>query len=273
MSDIRKELIEALHYIKKFRGRVFVVKFGGDIFFEEEILESVALDLALLHELGIHLVVVHGAGVLISANMEKFGVDPKFIRGERVTNEETLDLMIGSLQHVNQKLVANINRENDICVGLTAGLFEAEKKNKELGFVGEVTSINSKLVGDLFDKGYLVVTTPIGIDKCGRLLNINADVAAGEISRSLEASKLIMLTQHVEGVLNKEGKLIRKLSVSEAKDLIKKGVIAEGMIPKVESGIKAISEGVDRVHIVKAGKHAILEELLTEEGTGTLLVK
>ena len=194
MADT-KELIEALHYIKSFRGQRFIVKIGGEILSDERILETIALDLVLLNSVDIHIVIIHGAGVQISANMKRFGIEPKFIRGERVTDEEVLDLVMGCLHHVNNKIVGKINKGSTIAVGLTCGLFKAKrKKQKELGCVGEITGINSEIIFDLIGKGYLPVTFPIGMDEEGNPLNINADVAAGELAKTLGVTKMIILT-------------------------------------------------------------------------------
>jgi acetylglutamate kinase len=269
MANI-KELIEALHYIKKFKGQVFIIKFSGEILSDERILETIALDLVLLNDVGIHPVIMHGAGNLISSEMAKAGLKPKFIRGERVTNRETLDLVMGCQLRVNNMIVSKINREGDIAVGLTEGLFKAERRRKELGYVGDIISVNSGVISNMIGEGHIPVISPIGMDSDGDSLNINADVAAGELAKALNATKMIVLT-YVDGILDKEGKLIRQLNITEAEKLIEKGVVTGGMIPKLESCIKALSEGVERVHIVKAGEHAILGELLTKEGTGTMI--
>ncbi len=273
-----QELIEALHYIKKFRNQVFIIKFSGEILLDENVLESIATDLVLLHDVGIRPVVMHGAGTLISSNMEKMGLEPRFIRGERVTDERTLDVVVGCLHRVNNKIIDKINHNTAIAsdtataVGLTGGLFKAKRKRKELGYVGDVVDVNSKLIYDLIGCGYIPVILPVGIDEEGNLLNINADIATGELAKALDVTKIILLT-NVGGVLGRDGRLIGRLTVSETRDLIKNKVATKGMIPKLESSVNAISEGVERIHIVRAGKHAILGELLTEEGTGTMITK
>lgn len=271
MVDV-KELVEALHYIKKFRDQRFIVKFGGEIVLDERVLETIALDLISLRDVGIHLVVIHGAGSQISSAMEGFGLKPAFVRGERVTDRKALDLVIGCLHYANNKIVGMINRDATVAVGLGGNLFKAEKK-KDLRHVGSVTSVNSEVVSDLIDGGYIPVVSPIGTDHEGNSLNINADVAAGELAKAVGATKMIVLT-NVEGVLDKGGNLVRKLDVSEARKLIVDESVTGGMIPKLESGIKALLEGgVECVHIIKAGEHAILGELLTEEGTGTMITR
>ncbi len=268
-----KELIEALHYINKFRNHTFIIKFGGEILSDRKVLNSVASDMVLLHGAGIHLVVIHGAGVVISSAMKKHRLKPRFIRGERVTDKKTLDIVLKSLHYVNNEITGVLNRKSSIAVGLESGLFEAKVKKEELGYVGEVTAVKSRIIQDLIESNHLPVVSPVGIDtKEGQLLNINADVAAGELAKALKVTKMIILT-NVEGVLDDKGGLIKRLTIKDAEKIIKKGVATEGMIPKIESAVKAISKDVKRVHIVKAGEHAILGELLTEEGMGTMIVK
>jgi len=269
---LERKLIEALHYIKKFKGKTFVIKFGGEILEDENVLDTVAEDLCLLHDIGIKLVVMHGAGTLISSNMRKFGLEPEFVRGERVTDEKTLELVISSLIRVNNKIVGNINKNNPIAIGLGGSVFRVRRKRKELGYVGEVIDVNSKLLSEIIESGYMPVIFPIGIDESGNSFNINADVVAGEIAKALNATKMIILT-NVDGVLDRNGRLIKQLDIKSARELIKNEVVTGGMIPKLESGIRALSEGVERVHIVKAGEHAILGELLTKEGSGTMLLR
>jgi len=264
-----RELIEAIEYIKKFRGQVFIVKFSGEIVGDDKVLDSAARDLILLNEMGIHLVVMHGAGNLISSNMKKFGLKPRFVKGERVTDEKTLDIVIECLQHVNDRIVGKINKYDKRAIGVT-GVFVA-KKRKSLGLVGNIEEINTEFLHSIIEKGHIPVILPIGEDKEGNSLNINADIAAGELAKVLNATKLIILT-NVDGILNKNGKLIKTLNISEAKKLIKSEEITGGMIPKLDACIKALSRGVKRAHIIKASEHAILGEILTKEGTGTMIV-
>lgn len=267
-----KELIEALHYIKKFKDQVFIIKFSGEILSDEKILETIALDLVLLHDVGIKIVVMHGAGTLISTTMEKLGLKPEFIRGHRVTDEKTLEVVVSSLHKVNNMITGKINKEEKIAVGLDKGVFKAEKRSKELGYVGDVEEVDSRLILGVLEEGHIPVIYPIGVDGGGQLLNINADVAAGELSKALNATKIINLT-NVDGVLDKKGNLIRKVNVREAGKLIKNKTVTGGMIPKLESAVNAIKKGVKQVHIIRAGKHAILGELLTEKGTGTMVTR
>ncbi|MBN2013731.1 MAG: acetylglutamate kinase [Candidatus Altiarchaeota archaeon] len=267
-----RELIEALHYIKKFKDQVFIIKFSGEILSDEKVLESIALDLILLHDVGIKIIVMHGAGTLISSKMEKLGLKPRFIRGERITDEKTLDVVVSCLHQVNNRIIGKVNKEKTIALGLGGSLFRAKRKKRGLGYVGEVEDVDLGLIHDMLKNEYMPVIYPIGVDGGGQLLNINADVAAGALAKALNATKIINLT-NVEGVLDKEGRLIGKVGVSEAKKLVKNKTVTGGMIPKLESGIKAIDQGVEQVHIIKAGEHAILGELLTERGNGTMITK
>jgi len=227
MTDIQ-ELVEALHYINKFRGHTFVIKFGGEILDDEKVLETVSLDLVLLHDVGINMVVMHGAGTLISSTMKKSGLKPKFIRGERVTDEKTLEIVIKCLKQVNNRIIEIINKKftksefmpnikymkytlyygekREIAKGPDDFIFRAKRKRKELEYVGEVTSVDSDKILKLIESGYLPVIFPVGVDYEGHALNINADVAAGELARALNATKMIMLT-NVDGVLDRNGRL------------------------------------------------------------------
>jgi acetylglutamate kinase len=264
-----KELIDAIEYIKKFRGQVFIVKFSGEIVEDDTVLDSVARDLILLNEVGIHPVVLHGAGNLISSDMQKLGLKPRFVKGERVTDEATMDIVVGCLQHVNNTIVGKINKYSTAAVGVTGGLFLARRR-ESLGLVGDIMRINTRVIFDLIEKGHIPVVFPVGADEEGSSLNINADIAAGELAKGLDATKLIVLT-NVEGVYGGEG-LIRCLSVSEARKLMESEAITGGMIPKLGACVDALSMGVKQAHIIKAGEHAILAEILTRDGTGTMIV-
>lgn len=271
-------LIDALEYIRKFRDQVFVIKFGGEVMVDEKVLDAVAEDLLLLRYVNIRPVVVHGGGGEISAAMDKFGKKPKFVKGLRVTDEETMDIVQMVLAgKLNNDIVASVNKHGGHAVGISgksAKLFSAEKvpseEDVDLGFVGEITEVNADLVRTLVDKGYIPVISPIGIAADGSSLNINADVAASKLAVELKATKLILLTG-VDGVLDKEGKLIKNLTPEEAGKLIKSGVAKAGMIPKLTECIYAIKHGVPKAHIIKAKKHSILEEIFTSEGTGTMV--
>jgi len=271
-------LIDALEYIKKFRDQIFVIKFGGEVMVDEKVLDAVAEDLLLLRYVNIKPVVVHGGGGEISAAMDKFGKKPQFVKGLRVTDEETMDIVQMVLAgKLNNDIVASMNKHGGHAVGISgksAKLFSADKvpseEDVDLGFVGEISEVNADLVRTLVDKGYIPVISPIGIADDGSSLNINADVAASKLAVELKASKLILLTG-VDGVLGKDGKLIKNLTPKDAEALIASGVAKAGMIPKLTECIYAIKHGVPKAHIIKAKKHSILEEIFTSEGTGTMV--
>ncbi|MBD3388523.1 MAG: acetylglutamate kinase [Candidatus Altiarchaeales archaeon] len=272
-------LVEAIEYIRKFSGDAFVIKFGGETLLDKDVVDSVAKDLILLNALGIRTVVVHGGGVEISEAMEKFGKKPAFVKGLRVTDRETMDIVEMVLSgKVNQQLVGVIHKHGGEVIGLSGKsgcLFEAVKQKKkkvDLGQVGEIRNVNPKIVKTQLDSGYIPIISPIGLTREGDTLNINADTAAAELAASLKAKKLIILT-NVEGVLDKKRKLVHRLTVTEANRLIRDDVIVGGMIPKIKACTHALKNGVERTHIIKASKHAILEEILTVTGTGTMITR
>jgi len=240
------------------------------------VLDGVAQDLVLLSNVGIKPVVVHGGGKEISLAMERLGKVPEFIEGLRVTDKETMDIVkMVLIGKINTEIVARINKFGGNAVGLSGKsgkLFLAKKKKsrEDLGFVGEVTNINSELVTTLIDKAYILIISPVGFGMDGEALNINADSATSKLAISLKASKLIILT-NVEGVLDSKGNLIHELKTDKARDLIKDKIVTKGMIPKIEACIDALEGGVKSTHIIRSGEHAIIEEILTKEGTGTMI--
>lgn len=287
-----KVLQSALPYIRSFYGKTFVVKYGGSAMVQEALRESFAKDVLLLRYAGIRVVIVHGGGPQISATLERFGIKSVFIGGLRKTDKDTMHVvemvLAGSL---NKDIVALINKhsgEQIYAVGLSGrdgNLIVAKKLNKEeyfkelglevpdedIGFVGEVLSINTHLLQALMDN-YIPVIAPIGVGKDGEAYNINADVVASEVARYMKAEKLIFLTD-TEGIKNQKGEVISSLSREEAYRLIKEGIIKGGMIPKVKSALKALQEGVKKVHIIDGRiPHSILLEIFTEEGIGTEIV-
>ncbi|MCS7285415.1 MAG: acetylglutamate kinase, partial [Hydrogenobacter thermophilus] len=282
-----------LPYIRSFYGKTFIVKYGGSAMVQEALRESFAKDVLLLRYAGIRVVIVHGGGPQISATLERFGIKSVFIGGLRKTDKDTMHVvemvLAGSL---NKDIVALINKhsgEQIYAVGLSGrdgNLIVAKKLNKEeyfkelgldvpeeedIGFVGEVLSINTHLLQALMDN-YIPVIAPIGVGKDGEAYNINADVVASEVARYMKAEKLIFLTD-TEGIKNQKGEVISSLSREEAYRLIKEGTIKGGMIPKVKSALKALQEGVKKVHIIDGRiPHSILLEIFTEEGIGTEIV-
>ena len=273
--NISKILIDAIHYIKKFEGDIFVIKFTGDIMREEKVMETIAQDLVLLHRMGVKPVVVHGGRLEISDYMEKVGMKPKMVNGLRVTDEATMDVVNMVLGKLGGEVVGCINKygARSVCInGTDANLFVADKRKSEidLGRVGDIKKINKEIVLDLINAKYIPVISSVAVDDNGKTLNVNADTVAGELAAALGASKLIVLT-NVAGVLDENGKLIKRLTVSEIDELINSKKVIGGMIPKLSSCKIALEKGVKRAHVVKASEHGILGEVLTSYGAGTMV--
>ena len=278
-------LIEALPYIRNFCGKTFVIKYGGAAQVKEELKDSFAKDIAMLNFIGIKTTIVHGGGPRISATMEKMGKKPKFIQGQRVTDEETMDIVemvLGGL--VNKEIVSLINNHGGKAVGLSGkdgGLIKAKKKliKKssergideviDIGLVGEVTHIDPHIIISLEKDGFIPVISPVGVGSKGETLNINADYVAASVASALRAEKLIILTD-VPGIIDKNNKIISTLKKQQIKKLIGDGTIAGGMLPKVQASLKALEGGVTKTHIVDGRvPHCLLLEIFTKEGIGT----
>ncbi len=283
-------LAEALPYIEKFRGSYIVIKYGGHAMLDERAKDWTIKDTILLKYVGMKPVIVHGGGPEISVAMEKMGKKPKFIEGLRVTDEETLDIakmvLVGK---INTDIVSRINSMGCKAIGLSGkdgGLIIAKKrppqkivsegveKEVDLGLVGETEEINPEIIRILTDSDYIPVISPIGLSREGASLNLNADTVAGDIASAIGAKKLVILTD-VPGVMmdvNDRGTLIKVLKTSRIPVLIKRGVIKGSMVPKVEACKKSVWAGVDKAHIIDGRvEHAILLELFTEEGMGTMV--
>lgn len=271
-------LAQALPHIKRYNGKVVVIKYGGNAMVSEELKELVMIDAVLLWLIGVKVVLVHGGGPEISDLMTKLGKKPEFVDGLRVTDRETVDIAQMVLAgKVNKSLVNFLGMIGGKAMGISGidgHLIEAKMKDVRLGYVGEITNINIQPVRDILEKGYIPVISTIGCDRDGNIYNINGDTAAAYIAGALQAKRLVMLTD-VEGILkekNDPSTLILELSISEAKNLFADGTISGGMVPKVECCIEAITRGVRKVVILDGRvPHAILLELLTDEGSGTLV--
>lgn len=280
--DKAEVLIEALPYIQRFNRKIIVVKYGGSAMVDEELKKSVIQDVVLLKLVGFKPIIVHGGGKEISRWVNKVGKEPKFVNGLRVTDAETMELAEMVLGKVNKELVSLVESLGVKAVGLSGkdgGLLKVEKKfsdGQDIGFVGNVTEVNPKILSDLLEEDFLPIVCPIGMDSEYAAYNINADDAACAIAKAMHAEKLAFLTD-IEGVY-KDPKdpesLISKLFVKEAKELISNGNVGGGMIPKLQNCIDAIEEGVSRVHILDGRiKHCLLLEIFTDKGIGTAILR
>ncbi|MBM3348265.1 MAG: acetylglutamate kinase [Betaproteobacteria bacterium] len=279
-------LAEALPYIRQYHGKTIVIKYGGNAMVEECLKESFARDVILLKLVGMNPVVVHGGGPQIDEALKKIGKTGTFIQGMRVTDEETMEVVEWVLGgEVQQDIVMLINHFGGQAVGLTGkdgGLIHAKKMmvpNEQipsgapidLGFVGEIESINPAVVKALQDDAFIPVISPIGFSEEGQAYNINADLVAGKMAEILKAEKLVMMT-NIPGVMDKAGKLLTDLSAREIDALFADGTISGGMLPKISSALDAAKSGVNSVHIIDGRiEHSLLLEILTEQAFGTMI--
>ncbi len=271
-------LTQALPYIKRYTGKVVVVKYGGNAMVNEQLKQQVMQDIVLLWLIGVKVVLVHGGGPEINDLTARLGKKPEFVDGLRVTDKETVDIVQMVLAgKVNKTLVNLLEMHGGKAIGISGmdgRLIEAKVKNEKLGFVGEITHIHIKPVEDLLEKGYIPVISTLGCDRKGNTYNINGDTAAAHIAGALNAERLILMTD-VAGILRDKddpATLIPELTIAQAEELFQSGVISGGMIPKVECCVEAIGKGVKNA-IIMDGRvsHAILMELLTDEGAGTMV--
>lgn len=284
-------LIEAIPYIRKYFGKTFVIKYGGNAMINEDLKRGVMQDIVLLKFLGVNPVLIHGGGPEITQMLNRVGKKSQFVQGLRVTDAETMEIvqmvLVGKL---NKEIVAKLNLLGSKAVGLSgqdANLLVAKKtlptmpadfqgEAPDIGFVGEVTKINTEVLEELITSNYIPVISSVGVGEDGSSYNINADTAAGELAAALKAEKLIMLTD-VEGIFEDyqdKSSLISALKVEKAYQMINQGKIEGGMIPKVEACITALKAGVNRTHIIDGRQiHSMLLEILTDQGIGTMVVE
>ena len=273
-------LTAALPYIKKYSGKIVVVKYGGNAMVNEQLKEQVMEDIALLWLIGVKVVLVHGGGPEISDTMKRLGKEAVFVDGLRVTDKETVDIVQMVLAgKVNKSLVNLIQMKGGHAVGLSGidgGIIEATTKNEALGYVGDITKIRTRPITDLLEKNYIPIISTIASDRQGNVYNINGDTAAAYIAGALGAERLIMMTDIAGILMDKDdpSTLIPHVSVEEAKKLYETGIVSGGMIPKVDCCIEALEHGVQNV-VIMDGRipHSILMELLTDEGAGTMVTK
>jgi acetylglutamate kinase len=280
-NALRAEVLaQALPYIREYHGKTVVVKYGGNAMISEELREQVMEDIVLLSKVGVRVILVHGGGPEISVLMTRLNKQPVFVDGLRVTDQETVDIVQMVLAgKINKSLVNLIETRGGEAIGLSGmdgRMIQADMRDEKYGFVGDVTKINSKPILDLLDRGYIPVISTLGCDEAGNVYNINGDTAAGAIASALSAARLIMMTD-ITGVLydkNDPDSLIRELSVKDALKMKEEGRINGGMIPKILCCIEALNGGVDAAVIIDGRvPHALLMEILTNEGAGTMIRK
>ena len=292
--DRARILIEALPYIQQFNSQTIVIKYGGHAMEDARLKKDFALDIILMKYVGLNPVIVHGGGPQIGKILSEMSIQSNFVNGHRVTDEKTMDVVEMVLAgKVNKEIVATINQHGGQAVGLSGkdGRLILAKKLQflpnsdgtaekpdnppeiiDIGLVGEVVSVNNRIITSLIDNQFIPVIAPVGVGKDNETYNINADLVAGHIASSLEARKLILLTD-VEGVLDRDGNLVSSITANDAKSMVTRGVIKEGMIPKLQCCLDALKGGVEKVHIIDGRKeHALLLEIFTDEGVGTEIV-
>ncbi|CAN2046636.1 Acetylglutamate kinase [Candidatus Magnetomoraceae bacterium gMMP-13] len=285
-STVADILIEALPYIRRFSGMTIVIKYGGHAMVDEQLKEDFARDITLMKFIGLNPVVVHGGGPQINQVLDKMGITSRFIRGMRVTDQSTMEvveMVLGGM--VNKSIVNQINQQGGKAVGLTGkdgGLLLAEKmqfvyqedesKPPEIldpGMVGKVIEVNPEIIETLTKKNFIPIIAPVGVGESGETYNINADLVASKIAAALSARRLIFITD-VDGVMDDSGELISSMNVSSIKEMINNNIISGGMIPKVECALNALKDGVQKAHIINGKKrHSVLLELFTDSGIGT----
>ena len=278
LIDKARVLVEALPWIRRLYDKTIVIKYGGHAMTERELRASFAVDVVFLKYIGVRPVIVQGGGPKIGATLERMGKKSVFVDGLRVTDDETMavvEMILGGT--INQEIVGLVQQGGGRAIGITGrdgGLLRVERKlqgGRDLGRVGGVVGVDASVVSAIASEGFVPVIAPIGVDAEGLTYNVNADEAAGAIAAALRAEKLILLTD-VEGVKDRDGKLLRRLSVAEVRRHVEEGTIVGGMIPKVECCIEALAGGVGRTHIVDGRMlHAVLLEIFTDVGVGTLI--
>lgn len=286
--NVAKVLTEALPYIKRFAGKTVVIKYGGNAMVDEELKNGFARDIVLMKTVGINPVVVHGGGPQIGELLKKIGKVSEFVEGMRVTDAETMDvvqMVLGGL--VNKDIVSLINKQGGKAVGLSgkdANMIRARKLHVtrntpgidvpeiiDIGHVGEVSHVDASVIHKLVHENFIPVIAPIGVGEDGESYNINADLVAGKLAETLKAEKLILLT-NIQGLLDKEGKLLTGLTAKEVDELIADGTIYGGMLPKIATALEAVKNGVHTSHIIDGRvEHAVMLELFTDVGIGTLI--
>ena len=267
---------EVSKYIEKYKNELIVIKYGGNVFIDRNIFNNFITDISLLNKLGLSIVVVHGGGPRIKRELEKSNISSKFIRGLRVTDEKIINIVERVLIEFNEDIVSSLKKIGSDAISINTkknNIIEVDPEEAELGFVGIPNKININFINDMVQKSIIPIISPLGLGTDSQTYNINGDTAAGAIAKSLKSRRLLLMT-NVKGVLNKEKKLIEEISSSEIIEMIKNETITEGMIPKINTCLDAVSNGVTAVGIIDGReKHSILFEIFSDKGSGTLIRK
>ena len=267
---------EVSKYIKKYKNELIVIKYGGNVFIDRNIFNNFIEDISLLNKLGLSIIVVHGGGPRIKRELDKSNIQSKFVRGLRVTDEKIINIVESVLIDFNVDIVSSLKKMGTEAISINTkknNIIEVMPEAKELGFVGIPDKIDIDIIKNIIEKNIVPIISPLGLGKKNQVYNINGDTAAGAIAKSLKSRRLLLMT-NVKGVLNKEKKLIEEISSSEILDMIKNGIITEGMIPKINTCLDAVNNGVTAVGIIDGReKHSILFEIFSDKGSGTLIRK
>ncbi len=267
---------EVSKYIEKYKNDLIVIKYGGNVFIDRNIFNNFISDISVLNKLGISIVVVHGGGPRIKRELDKFNIQSKFIRGLRVTDEKIINIVEKVLIEFNEDIVFSLKKIGTRAISINTkqnNVIEVIPEEVELGFVGIPNKVNIDILNDIVKKNIIPIISPLGLDNNKQTYNINGDTAAGSIAKSLKSRRLLLMT-NVKGVLNKEKKLIEEISASEVLEMIKNEIITEGMIPKINTCLDAVNNGVAAVGIIDGReKHSLLFEIFSDKGSGTLIRK
>ena len=267
---------EVKKYIDKYKNELIVIKYGGNVFIDRNIFNNFISDISILNKLGLSIIIVHGGGPRIKRELEKSNIQSKFIRGLRVTDEKIINIVEDVLIDFNEDIVNSLIEKGSNAVSINTkknNVIEVIPEAEELGFVGNPNKINTNIIKDIIKVNSVPIISPLGLDKNNQTFNINGDTAAGAIAKSLKCRRLLLMT-NVEGVLDKEKKLIEEITSSEILEMINNEIITEGMIPKINTCLDAVMNGVTGVGIIDGRKkHSILFELFSDKGAGTLIRK
>ncbi|RZO50991.1 MAG: acetylglutamate kinase [Candidatus Pelagibacterales bacterium] len=267
---------EVSKYIQKYKNELIVIKYGGNVFIDRDIFNNFILDISILNKLGLSIIIVHGGGPRIKRELDRSNIETKFIRGLRVTDKKIINIVESVLIDFNNDIVNSLKNAGSKATSINTkenNIIEIIPESEELGFVGIPNKINIDIIKNTIEKNSIPIISPLGLGENNQTYNINGDTAAGAIAKSLKSRRLLLMT-NVEGVLNKENKLIEEISSSEISEMIKNKTITEGMIPKINTCLDAVDNGVTAVGIIDGRKkHSILFELFSDKGSGTLIRK